>query len=183
MFPREAHFICRKCRTRFFFKDGELDYVSRTNGFGCPHCGAVTEGELRHVERFFKFYPRLIEATGAMAGNGFRWDGYTYKEVPLAGYYYFMSLAWCCVECGKSFSIPFVGRVDKLADEPRVFSCPKCRITPKAVRVTKEFFVCLKNVHKAAHSILDFQWDIFAPLQQEPDLYKIQSPIHRQAFP
>lgn len=182
MFPKEAHFICRTCRARFFFDEAVLVHVSRDGKFGCSGCSSVTTLRPNDVERFFKFYPRMTLAIEAMERNGFRLVDYAYEKSHLAAWYSFKRLTWSCMECGKTFAIPF-SRIDKLAREPRVFSCPKCRINPKIAKISKEFFVCLKNTHDAASLIHEFQWDIFSPLQQEPPVYEIQYPVYRESFP
>jgi len=119
-----------------------------------------------------------LAARETLASYGFEWEDYTFKKHPMIRMYFFESLKFRCIECDKTYSVTTTRSV-KLAKEPGLFSCPKCRKHPKFNKDTKEFFVSFDNVNLAANRLIKFQYDVFLPLGLHHSEFEVQAPIYQ----
>lgn len=183
MFSKNARFICRRCLVYFDFKaDDFLTIVSNAaRGISCPCCKTVNK-QKGDIERFFKFYPRLIAATGALKDCGFEFIDYSFHVDELTHLFWFKNLEFKCHACGGHSIFP-LSRVDKFAETPALFACKKCRVHPKPFRTVKEFFVSFRWSHRSTLYLGDFLWDIISPLQLDPQRYPIQLQRYREGHP
>lgn len=178
MFPNDARFICRCCKSRFYFSPTTFSAVTQSKQIACPQCG-TTSKRPGDVERFFKFYPRLVEATANLDKAGFSLAGY---EISADNYglIHISTLKLLCNACGATSAFP-EAKAFKFADEPGLLACKKCKVTAYPLKAVKEFFVSYRAVSKAAFKLHYFLWDMFAPLQLDPADYPVQWPVYRDA--
>lgn len=184
MFPKDAHFICRKCLVSFRFLAEDLAAISKNalGGIACPCCKSVYKRK-RDIERFFKFYPRLFTATGDLKDCGMEFIDYSFhSDDDVTGLFWFKNLEFKCHACGNH-SIFSLSQVDKFADTPGLFACKKCRIHPKPLKTVKEFFVSFRWVQRSTLYLGHLLWDIISPLKLDPQRYPIQLQRTRGANP
>lgn len=179
MFIQDAVFICRKCLAHFYIPKDRFNLVRKAGAIECIKCGITSNSKSSRkgdIERFFRFYPRLVAVHDLIrqSGNGVTgYDTYKLDNLPI---HTINSLTLACGHCGKPYSIPF-RRFAKLAKEPGSHVCPKCKTRPALVKHLKEFFVCLNHVC-ASWRIHEFQWDIFSPIGVSPSPQALQWPIY-----
>lgn len=178
MFPNDARFICRCCKSRFYFSPSTFDAVTQSKQIACPQCG-VTSKHPGDVARFFKFYPRLVKAQEGLKRAGFTLTDYTVVANSFC-MIHINSLTLQCEACNSSVALP-ESKAFKLADEPGLLSCKKCRTAAAPLKAVKEFFVSYRVVSRAAFKLHTALWDVFDPLQLDPADYPVQWPVYRDA--
>lgn len=176
MFPPEAQFICRRCKCHFYFSPEVFPAVVLQKEIQCPKCGTKPR-KSGAVERFFKFYPRLVTAEDNLTKSGFEFTSYRFT-VDQYAQIYIDHLTFLCSTCGKSSEFP-MSRIVKFADEPGLFACKKCKVQASPLKFAKEFFTSLRAVDRESGPIHDFLWDIFSPLQLDPNDYPVQFRIYQ----
>lgn len=172
MFPKNPVLICRseKCLNEIIVNDIDIENFRYTKGFACPDCGRQSRQRFNKTDRFFKFYPRLLDACEKLKKSGFTFSGYTVAKSNMDTFY-MAGLNISCNNCKNSIDIP-VGMINDVIADANMVGCHFCRTGPSGKTRVKKFFINLKNVHHAMVYNLDFQWDIFRPIQMDPILMR-----------
>lgn len=178
MFPSEAHFICRRCTCRFYFTPDVFPAALAQKSIACPSCGTAPDRP-GPIERFFRFYPRLVTSTAALKDCGFEFADYRFT-VDEFSRFFVDHLSFRCTACGGISEFP-MSRVVKFAGEPGLFACKRCKVQAAPLKIAKEFFVSVRAVDRESAVIHDFLWDIVSPLRLDPADYPVQWRIYRDA--
>lgn len=179
MFPKDAHFICRKCLEQLIIKDDDFRDIEGTGKLTCPACSLETPDDFWHVSTFFKYYPRLVNAIPAMATNGFKPRSFTVEEVrtkQYTGHYLMPDMVYFCRECGEHGLF----KIRETRNPARVFQCSNCSTRPRSHRYTQEFFQCFERVHESQLRIFEFQFDLFAQGELNPADFRVQHHLYRK---
>ena len=161
-FPRDAHFLCRKCKGRFLISEEQFDSAKKARDVICPGCGAETRASRAKIEKFFRFYPRFVAAIDQLAESGFPLTGYGIDKHDMAPYYRILSLTFRCGECGKEHRVP-MREARELIKAPKLFFCRHCRHHQTPASLVKEFFVAAINLDEAAVHFGALQRNMFSP--------------------
>lgn len=173
MFPKDAHFICRKCLHRFFFKDEDFKTMQ---GFGlikCPQCDLMTPEKSKYVSAFFKYYPWFTSFISVMGVNGFKPKSFAVqacKDKSGPEYYRMIDFVSICQECGKPHRID----LEQIDLWSRDLYCRDCGAKPIDRDYVKAFFHYFIKIHEAQIKIQEFQSDIFSQSQLHPKDLQIQ---------
>ena len=173
MFPKDAHFICRKCLYRFCFKYENFRKIEQVGKIQCPNCGLTTPEKSEHVSTFFEHYPWFVGFISVMAANGFipetfaveaRKDDFGHECYKMTE---FVSI---CRDCGERHKID-LENTDSLVDD---LFCHYCGSTPIDVDHVKEFFYHFAEVHDSQIQINEFQFELFAQSRLDPNDFLIR---------
>lgn len=176
MFPKHAAFICRTCLAEFKILPEDFQGLEETGKLVCPECGMSSGEDNRQVARFFKFYPRFVDAAEAMAENGFKIAMGEIFQHPTYKGYHLSEIVLACENCtiGTEVCMSFIHEMPAFAE---AFRCSLCGAGPGTKPVAVEFFRALKSIHEAP--MIDgkfqtpFQWDVFRPFGLDPFGYQI----------
>jgi len=161
VFPKDAKLKCASCLARFSISNENLKGLKQANIIFCPKCQKSTgTRNVSFVEKFSRFYPRLINSIETIKDVGYELDSYVSYEDELIHLVYIESLKFKCLKCDSFFKVS-IDRAVKYAKEPGLFSCKKCRIKPAKLTPVKEFFVCFNNVSRhGSVKLYPIKWDI-----------------------
>lgn len=168
MFPKDAHFICRKCLKQFAVPAENFRTIANTGVLGCPHCRVeYTSG--KHITEFFTFYPRLTNMTKSLDLDGFKLKMWIFRgSEPYGSFelHYIDELLFTCQECGQTL---LMEKDSRFPTDPGKWHCDQCGAKPRSA-VIKEFWSYLKHVDNS-QSLLGgdgLQFDLFSPVGKDP---------------
>jgi DNA-directed RNA polymerase subunit RPC12/RpoP len=167
IFPPEPILICSKCGHLHYIPSDDI--VWEKTGFRCFNCGFKKKPESQSFYKFVKFYRRLVTIDPSKIGI----DLVGYRINKIMEIIVLLDDAEIeCLTCHKRFKIPFE-RIKKIAREPAIFRCPKCRALPQSLKDLKEYFVCLRWVFDMTGHMIDVGafFDCFSPIGISPGSY------------
>ena len=167
IFPPEPILMCSKCGHLHYIPSDDI--IWEKTGFRCENCGFTKKPESQSFYKFIKFYRRLTAIDSAKIGIDL--VGYSISKI-MGMVDRLDDAEFECLTCHKRFKIPFE-RIKKIAREPAIFRCPKCKALPPKIEDLKEYFVCLRWVFDMTGHTMDVGtfFDCFSPIGISPESF------------